>query len=83
MSHHHPVEAGNNTPQIREEAVPASTKDLRLTLDQADQAMKQIDRSNTWQGAVGRIKWVMDTLSPVAEVRVIRFDLLGRADLHT
>jgi hypothetical protein len=33
--------------------------------------MKPIDQSNTWQGAVGRIKWVMDTLSPIAEVRAI------------
>ena len=46
---------------------------LGLALDQADQAMKRIDRSNAWQGAVGRIKWVMDTLSPIAEVRVIPF----------
>ena len=46
---------------------------LRLALDQADEAMKRIDRSNTWQGAVGKIKWVMDTLSPIAEVRGIPF----------
>jgi hypothetical protein len=76
LSHHQAVEAGNNKPQSREEASPqaTSTKDLRLALDQADQAMEQIGRSNTtWQGAVGRIKWVMDTLTPIAEVRVIPF----------
>ena len=73
LSHHQPVEAGDSKPQSREEASPASTKDLRVALNQADQAMKQMDRSNTWQGAVGRIKWVMETLSPIAEVRVIRF----------
>jgi hypothetical protein len=73
LSHHQTVEAGNNKPQSREEASPAGTKDLRLALDQADQTMKQIDRSNTWEGAVGKIKWVMDTLTPVAEVRVIPF----------
>jgi hypothetical protein len=72
-SHHQPVEAGDNKPQSREEVSPASTEDLRLALDQADQAMKRIDLSNTWQGAVGRIKWVMDTLGPIAGVRVIRF----------
>jgi hypothetical protein len=78
-SHHQPAEAGNNKPQSREEASPISTKDLRLALDQADQAMKRVDRSNTWQGAVGRIKWLMDTFSPVAEVRVIpqAFDVFG------
>ena len=73
LSRHQAVEAGNNKPQSREEASPASTKDLRLALDRADQAMKQIDRSNTWEGAVGRIKWMMDTLSPIAEVRIIPF----------
>jgi hypothetical protein len=72
-SPHQPIEAGNNKPQSREEVSPASTKDLRLALDQAYQDMKRIDRSNTWQGAVGRIKWVMDTLRPIAEVRVIPF----------
>ena len=73
LSHRRPVEAGNNKPRSREEVSPASAKDLHLALDQVDQAIKQIDRSNAWQGAVGRIKWVMDTLSPIAEVRVIPF----------
>jgi hypothetical protein len=38
--------------------------------------MKQvfpIDESDTWERAVGRIKWVMDTLGPIAEVRVMPF----------
>jgi hypothetical protein len=70
-SHHQPVEAGNNNPKSREEVSPASANDLRPALAQADQAMKRMDRLDTWQGAVGRIKWVMDTLSPIAEVRVI------------
>ena len=48
-------------------------RDFRLALHQAYQDMKRIDRSNTRQGAVGRIKWVMDTLSPIAEVRVVPF----------
>ena len=73
LSNHQPVEAGQNKPQSREQLSPVGTKDLRLALDQADQAMKRIDRSSTWQGAVGRIKWVMDTLSPIVEVRVIPF----------
>ena len=42
----------------------------QIGLDRADEAKKSIDRSNTWEGVVGRIKWVMDTLSPVAEVCV-------------
>ena len=73
LSHHQLVEAGHRTPQSREQVSPAGTKDLRLALDQANQAMRGIDLSSTWQGAVGRIKWVMDTLSPIAEVRGIPF----------
>jgi hypothetical protein len=74
LSHDQPVETGNNKPQ---EASTTSAKDPRLALKRADQAMKQMDRSNTWQGAVRRIKWVMDTLGPIAEVRVIPSDVLG------
>ena len=67
--HHQPVEAAKN-PQSREEVSP-SANDLRPALAQADRAMKRMDRSNTWQGTVGRVKWVMDTLGPIAEVRII------------
>jgi hypothetical protein len=76
LSHHQPVEAGNNNPQSREEVSPASIKDLRLALDQAEQDMNRsipIDRSNTWESAVGKIKLVMDTLGPIAEVSVMPF----------
>jgi hypothetical protein len=43
----------------------------RIGLDRADEVTKLVDRPNAWEGVVGRIKWLMDTLSPVAEVRVI------------
>ena len=68
LSHHQPVEAGNNKPQ---EVSTTSAKNPRLALKRADQAVKRMDLSNTCKGAVGRIKWVMDTLRPIAEVRVI------------
>ena len=74
LSHHQPVEAANNKPQ---EVSATSAKNPRLALKGADQAVKQMDLPNTWKGAVGRIKWVMDTLRPVAEVRVIPFDVLS------
>ena len=77
LSHHQPVEAGNNKLQSREEAPSTSTSDPRSALDKADDAMNQMDRLNTWKGAVGRVKWVMDTLSPIAEVRIIPFDVLS------
>ncbi|KAI9437569.1 hypothetical protein H4582DRAFT_284019 [Lactarius indigo] len=35
------------------------------------EAIATINLSNKWEGALGRIKWVMDTVSPVAEVRYI------------
>jgi hypothetical protein len=76
MSHHQPVETGSTVPQSREEVSSTSTRHHPLALDRADEAMKwivPIDRSNTWEGAVGRIKWVMDALGPIAEVRLIPF----------
>ncbi len=42
-------------------------------LRNADEAMTTISLSNTWEGALERIKWVMDTVSPVAEVRAMSF----------
>ncbi len=42
-------------------------------LRSADGAVVAIDISNTWEGALERIKWVMDTVSPVAEVRAMSF----------
>ena len=76
LSHHQPVETGNTMPQSREEVSPTSIKNPRIALHQADEALERIvpiDGSNTWERAVGRIKWVMDTLGPIAEVRVIPF----------
>jgi hypothetical protein len=80
LSHHQPVKTGNTMPQSREEVSPTSTKNPRPVLDRADEIMKQIvpiDRSNTSQRVVGRMKWVMDTLSPIAGVRLMPFDVLG------
>jgi hypothetical protein len=73
LSHHQPVETETIMPQSREEVSLANTTDPRSALDQADEAIKGIGRSNTCEMAVRRIKWVMDTLSPIAEVRVIPF----------
>ena len=38
-------------------------------LETANEAMTDINNSDTWEGALERIKWVMNTVSPVAEVR--------------
>jgi hypothetical protein len=76
LSHHQRAKIGNTMPQSREDMSPTGIQNPPFALHQADEAMKRIvptDRSNTWEMAVGRIKWVMDTLSPIAEVRVMPF----------
>ena len=50
-----------------------STRDLHSGIHQTDEAMNRIDGSDTCERAIRRIKWVMDTLSPIAEVRLIPF----------
>jgi hypothetical protein len=76
LSHHQSVETGITMPQSQEGMSHTSAKDPRLALHQADEAMKRtipIDGSNTWESAVGKIKWVMDTLGPIAEVSATPF----------
>ena len=75
-SHHQPIETGNTMPQSLEEILPTNTESPHLALHRADEAIMRIvpvDGSNTWEKAIGRIKWVMDTLGPIAEVRAIPF----------
>ncbi len=55
----------------QDQAETSLVEKAQIYLDRADEVKGLIDRSDTWEGAVGKIKWVMDTLSPVAEVRVI------------
>jgi hypothetical protein len=66
---HLPVEGV--TPMSQDQGEMSHVDEAQNSLDLAEQAKKSIDRSNTWEGVVGRIKWVMNTLSPVAGVRVI------------
>ena len=47
------------------------TEKAQIGLNHADEPEKLIDQSDTWEGVIGRIKWLMDTLSPVAGVCVI------------
>ena len=66
---HLPVQG--STPVPRDQGEISLVKEARDGLDRADELEKSIDGSDTWEGVVGRIKWLMDTLSPVAGVRVI------------
>ena len=38
-------------------------------LRDANEAMTTMNLSKTWEGALERIKWVMDILNPIADVR--------------
>ncbi len=53
------------------QAEMSPTEKAQISLRRADEVKKPIDRKNTWKRAVSRIKWVMDTVSPIAEVRAI------------
>ncbi|KAH9047040.1 hypothetical protein EDB84DRAFT_1673774, partial [Lactarius hengduanensis] len=64
---HRPVESSTLMPQDQGETSVVEKHQI-VSVDQVEEV---IDRSNTWEGAVGRIKWVMDTLSPVAELHPI------------
>src|SRR6266478_7286550 len=67
--HHPSIE--NDTPMQRSREEMSPTEDPLLARRHADEAMKTIDQSKTWESAVKRISWVMDKLSPFAEVRTM------------
>ena len=69
-----PVETSTPTPEGQEKM--SLTEKVLIALRRADEAKKPIDRKNTWKGAISRIKWVMDTVSPIAEVRIMSILLL-------
>ena len=60
-----------STPMPQDRGEKSLDEKARVTLDLADEAKESIDRSDTWEAVVGRVKWLMDTLSPVAGVRVL------------
>jgi hypothetical protein len=66
---HPPVQSSTPVPQ--DQAEMSLSEKAQISLDRADEAEKSIGGSNTWQGIVEKIKFVMNTLSPVTRVRVI------------
>ncbi|KAH8987282.1 hypothetical protein EDB92DRAFT_1137838 [Lactarius akahatsu] len=50
------------------QAEMSPTEKALIALHRADEAKKPVDRKNKWKGAVSRIKWVMDAVSPIAEL---------------
>ena len=65
---HVPIETSTSMPSVYDvqEAMSPAESGLRGA-DEATQAM--VNLTSTWEGAVARIKWLMDALSPVAGVR--------------
>ena len=64
---HIPIETSASMSSVYDvqEAMSPAESGLRS----ADEAAKAINLTSTWEGAVARIKWLMDALSPVAGVR--------------
>jgi len=60
-----------NTPTPQDQAEMSLVDQAQISLDLAEEAKKSIGPSNTWGGVVGRIKWLMDTLSPIAGLHPI------------
>jgi len=48
--------------------MPAGMSSAEDALQIADDAMTALNLSDTWEGALERIKWVMDAVGPVAEL---------------
>jgi len=72
VPHHLATEIDTPMPRSKEEMSP--TEDPDFARHRADEAMKAIvpnERSRMWESAVERIDWVMNTLSPIAEVRTM------------
>ena len=83
-----PIDATNlqstNALTLRESTVADPRADLSSAenaLQGANEVMTTINLSDTWGAALERIKWVMDIVSPVAEVRsnILFFRVLVKA----
>jgi len=66
-----PLSVETRTPMPDRQADMSLSEKALIAVRRADEAKKPIDRKNTWKEAVSRIKLVMDTVSPIAEVRAI------------
>ena len=71
-----PLPSTSTSPVVDQRAV---VPPVERALNIVDEAMATINLSDTWEGALGRVKWVMDTVSPVAEVRC---DFLSASPWH-
>jgi hypothetical protein len=59
-----PIGSGTSERPVTED----QTEELRTTLHRAEEAIDTINTVNTWKTALNSIKWVMDTVGPIAAV---------------
>src|SRR6266702_4566954 len=81
---HTPIETSTPIPPVPD--VRAAMSPAEDALRDAEEATKAINLPSKWEGAVARIKWVMDTVSPAAEVRhsaMSFYLMLDRADFRS
>ena len=71
-----PLPVETSAPESDSQAGMSPTEKALIAVRLADEAKKPIERANGWEGAVSRIKWVMDAVSPIAEVRGLSILLL-------
>ncbi|KAF8265039.1 hypothetical protein EI94DRAFT_390969 [Lactarius quietus] len=57
-----------STDRLPDILMPAGMSSAEDALQIVDEAMTALNLSDAWEGALERIKWVMDTMSPVAEL---------------
>ena len=57
--------------ESRAPAIPAVDYQPEGALRDADNAVEMMNLHETWENALGRIKWVMDTVTPIAGVRTL------------
>jgi hypothetical protein len=67
-----PIES--DTPPVQP-VVGSQTEASRTALHHAEEAVTNISTIKTWKSAVTNIKWVMDTVTPIAAVCLISFFL--------
>ncbi|KAH9051374.1 hypothetical protein EDB83DRAFT_1307890 [Lactarius deliciosus] len=63
-----PPSVETSAPAPGSQAETPYAEEARIAFCRAEEAKKPIDRTGTWNGAMSRIKWVMDTVSPIAEL---------------
>ncbi|KAH9024625.1 hypothetical protein EDB85DRAFT_269188 [Lactarius pseudohatsudake] len=63
-----PLSVETSTPAPDSQAETSTVERARIALRHAEEAKRPIDGVNTRNGVISRIKWLMDTVSPVAEL---------------